>query len=84
MDKDLEKGFVLRADEAMKYLIEIAVEHAKEVMEGNEGCEGMSEMFDDLFTMKHDIEMGNVEYFKFVECPMAASGINIIPMVEKE
>ena len=27
--------------------------------------------------------MSKAEYFKFVECPMSASNINMIPMVEK-
>lgn len=84
MDNDLERGFVLRADEAMKYLTDVATDHAREVMAGNEGSEGMTEIFDDLYHMMHDIEMGDAEYIKFVECPMSASNINIIPMVEKE
>lgn len=84
MDYDLERGFVLRDSEAIDYLTSVAVEHTKEIMAGNEGSEGMTEILDDLYTMKHEIEMGTAEYIKFVECPMSASNINIIPMVEKE
>lgn len=84
MDYDLEQGFVLRDSEAIDYLTSVAVEHAKEVMAGNEGSEGMTEILDDLYTMKHEIEIGSAEYIKFVECPMSASNINITPMVEKE
>lgn len=84
MNYDITRGFVLRDDEAIKYLTDCAIDHAKEVMAGNEGSECMTEIFDDLYMMKHDIEMGSAEYIKFVECPMSASGINIIPMVEKE
>lgn len=84
MDLDLEQGFVLRDSEAIDYLTSVAVEHAKEVMAGNEGSEGMTEILDDLYTMKQDIMNHDYEYIKFVECPMSASNINIIPMVEKE
>lgn len=84
MEYDLERGFVLRDSEAIDYLTSVAVEHAKEVMAGNEGSEGMTEILDDLYTMKQDIMKHDYEYIKFVECPMSASNINIIPMVEKE
>ena len=84
MDYDLERGFVLRDSEAIDYLTSVAVEHAKQVMAGNEGSEGMTEILDDLYTMKQDIMNHDYEYIKFVECPMSASNINIIPMVEKE
>lgn len=84
MDYDLEKGFVLRDSEAIDYLTSVAVEHAKEIMAGNEGSECMTEIFDDLYMMKQDIMKHDYEYIKFVECPMSASNINIIPMVEKE
>ena len=84
MEYDLERGFVLRDSEAVDYLTSVAVEHAKEVMAGNEGSEGMTEILDDLYTMKQDIMNHDYEYIKFVECPMSASNINIIPMVEKE
>ena len=84
MEYDLEQGFVLRDREAIDYLTSVAVEHAKEVMAGNEGSEGMTEILDDLYTMKQDIMNHDYEYIKFVECPMSASNINIIPMVERE
>lgn len=84
MEYDLARGFVLRCDEAVDFLHNVAIDHTKEVMNGNEDCEGMTEILDDLYTMSKEIENGTAEYIKFVECPMSASNINIIPMVEKE
>lgn len=84
MDNDLERGFVLRQDEACDYLYNVAIEHTKQVMEGKEDSDGMTEILDDLYTMTQEIEKGDAEYIKFVECPMSASNINIIPMAEKE
>ena len=83
-DLSLEDGFVLRYDEAVKFLDDIAVEHAMAVMRGEEDSEGMTEILEDLREMRKEADsISKVEYFKFVECPMSASNINMIPMVEK-
>lgn len=81
---DLENGFVLRYDEAVKYLDGVAVEHTMAVMRGEEDSEGMTEILEDLHEMRNEADnTSKAEYFKFVECPMSASNINMIPMVEK-
>ena len=83
-DYDLTAGFVLHYDEAIAFLEDTAQAHTTAVMNGDEDSEGMTEILDDLYTMKQDIMRHDYEYIKFVECPMSASNINIIPMVEKE
>lgn len=81
---DIYNGFVLRYDEAVKYLDDIAVEHTMAVMRGEEDSEGMTEILEDLHEMRNEADnISKAEYFKFVECPMSASNINMIPMVEK-
>lgn len=81
---DIYNGFVLRYDDAVKYLDSIAVEHTMAVMRGEEDSEGMTEILEDLHEMRNEADnMSKAEYFKFVECPMSASNINMIPMVEK-
>lgn len=81
---DIYNGFVLRYDEAVKYLDDIAVEHTMAVMRGEEDSDGMTEILEDLHEMRNEADnMSKAEYFKFVECPMSASNINMIPMVEK-
>lgn len=81
---DIYTGFVLRYDEAVKYLDDIAVEHTMAVMRGEEDSEGMTEILEDLHEMRNEADnISKAEYFKFVECPMSASNINMIPMVEK-
>lgn len=81
---DIYNGFVLRYDEAVKYLDDIAVEHTMAVMRGEEDSEGMTEILEDLHEMRNEADnTSKAEYFKFVECPMSASNINMIPMVEK-
>lgn len=83
-DYDLERGFVLRYDEVAKYLDDIAVRHTMAVMRGEEDSEGMTEILEDLHEMRNEADnISKAEYFKFVECPMSASNINMIPMVEK-
>ena len=83
-DLSLEDGFVLRYDEAVKYLDETAIEHTMAVMRGEEDSEGMTEILEDLHEMRNEVDnVSKAEYFKFVECPMSASNINVIPMVEK-
>lgn len=84
MNHDLTAGFVLNRKEATKFLDEVAQEQTTMVMNGESDSEGMTEILDDLRTMKQDIVKHDYEYIKFVECPMSASNINIIPMVEKE
>ena len=81
---DIYNGFVLRYDEAVKYLDDIAVEHTMAVMRGEEDSEGMTEILEDLHEMRNEADnMSKAEYFKFVECPMSASNINMIQIVEK-
>lgn len=81
---DIYNGFVLRYDEAVKYLDDIAVEHTMAVMRGEEDSDGMTEILKDLHEMRNEADnISKAEYFKFVECPMSASNINMIPMVEK-
>lgn len=81
---DIYNGFVLRYDEAVKYLDDIAVEHTMAVMRGEKDSEGMTEILEDLHEMRNEADnISKAEYFKFVECPMSASNINMIPMVEK-
>lgn len=81
---DIYNGFVLRYDEAVKYLDDIAVEHTMAVMRGEEDSEGMTEILEDLHEMRNEADnVSKAEYFKFIECPMSASNINMIPMVEK-
>ena len=83
-DLSLEDGFVLRYDEAVKFLDDIAIEHTMAVMRGEEDSEGMTEMLEDLHEMRNEADnISKAEYFKFIECPMSASNINMIPMVEK-
>ena len=83
-DLSLEDGFVLRYDEAVKFLDDTAIEHTMAVMRGEEDSEGMTEILEDLHEMRNEADnMSKAEYFKFVECPMSASNINMIPMVEK-
>ena len=84
MHYDLTAGFVLNRKEAINYLDECAQDQTTLVMKGELDSEGMTEILDDLRTMKLDIINHDYEYIKFVECPMSASNINIIPMVEKE
>ena len=84
MTRDLETGFVLNRKEALGYLDEVAQEQTTLVMNGESDSEGMTEILDDLRTMKQDIIKHDYEYIKFFECPMSASNINITPMVEKE
>lgn len=84
MNYDICNGFVLRYDEAVKYLDSVAVEHTMCVMRGEEDSEGMTEILEDLHEMRNEADnTSKAEYFKFVECPMSASNINMIPMVEK-
>ena len=83
-DLSLEDGFVLRYDEAVKYLDDTAIQHTMAVMRGEEDSEGMTEILEDLHFMRNEADnTSKAEYFKFVECPMSASNINMIPMVEK-
>lgn len=84
MTRDLGTGFVLNRKEALDYLDEIAQEQTTLIMNGELDSEGATEMLDDLRTMKQDIIKHDYEYIKFFECPMSASNINIVPMVEKE
>lgn len=84
MNYDLTAGFVLNRKEATKFLDEVAQEQTTMVMNGESDSEGMTEILDDLRTMKQDIIKHDYEYIKFFECPMSASNINIVPMVEKE
>lgn len=84
MNYDLTAGFVLNRKEALNYLDECATDYTTLVMNGELDSEGATETLDDLRTMKLDIINHDYEYIKFVECPMSASNINIIPMVEKE
>lgn len=84
MTRDLETGFVLNRKEALGYLDEVAQEQTTLIMNGELDSEGATEMLDDLRTMKLDIIKHDYEYIKFFECPMSASNINIVPMVEKE
>lgn len=80
---DIESGFVLPQRVAVEFLDYIAQQHTKMVMDGEEDYEGMDAVLDDLYHMKKEIIDRDYHYIKFVECPMGASNMNIIEMVEK-
>ena len=82
-DYDLEVGFVLDQTDALNYLDYVARQHTEQILIGEEDHEGMTEIMDDICTMKKDILEHNYEYVKFVECQMSASQIDIVPMIEE-
>lgn len=75
---------ILNQHDAVDYLEDIAKQHTEEVMAGIEDSEGMTELLEDLYTMKYFIAMHDYEFYKISEHPMSASGLIITPMVEKE
>lgn len=79
----LEDGFVLERKEAIEFLDDVARQQTEMVMSGMSGSECMDAILEDLYEMKRDIITHDSEYIKFFECPMSASNINMIPMVEK-
>lgn len=79
----LEDGFVLTQKEAIDFLDTTAQTKTMLVMSGAEDYEGMDAVLDDLYHMKKRIIDENIEWVKFSECPMGASGMYIEEMVEK-
>ena len=80
---EIENGFTLEHYEAIAYLDWCAQEHTKQVMKGEEGAECMEAILEDLFEMKKEIFDNNYETIEFIECPMSASNINIVPLIYK-
>lgn len=76
-------SFVLNEIEALNYLDYVARQHTEQVLNGEGGTEGMTELLEDICEMKKDIIEHDYEYIKFVECPASASHINIEPMIEE-
>lgn len=79
----LEDGFVLSQKDAIEFLDNTAQQQTKMVMNGEADSECMDAILEDLYEMKRDIITHDSEYIKFFECPMSASNINIVEMVEK-
>ncbi len=85
--KDLDvsyRSFVLDQTNALNYLDYVARQHLEQVLNGEEDYEGMTEMLEDITEMKKDITKHDYEFIKFVECPMSASQLNILPVVEEQ
>ena len=81
---DITEGFVLSTDKAIAYLEDIATQHAKEVMEGNEDPEGIEVILEELRDIKKDMERLTYEYWYIIEHPMIASGLHATPMIKKD
>lgn len=79
----LEDGFVLKRKEAIEFLDDVARQQTEMVMSGMSGSECMDAILEDLYEMKRDIITHDSEYIKFFECPMSASNMNMVEMVEK-
>lgn len=79
----LEEGFVLSQKDAIEFLDDTAQQQTKMVMNGETDSECLDAIMQDLYEMKRDIITHDSEYIKFFECPMSASNINIVEMVEK-
>ena len=75
---------ILTATQAIDYLEDIAQQHVREIMDGNEDSEGLTELIEDLYTMKKQIQEEGNDWYKISECPMSASQLKITPMIEKE
>lgn len=82
-DLSLEDGFVLSQKDAIEFLDDTAQQQTKMVMNGETGSECMDAILQDLYEMKRNIITHDSEYIKFFECPMSASNINIVEMVER-
>ena len=82
-DLSLEEGFVLPQKDAIEFLDDTAQQQTKMVMNGETDSECRDAILEDLYEMKRDIITHDSEYIKFFECPMSASNINIVEMVEK-
>ena len=84
-DLDVSYGsFVLDEVNALNYLDYVARQHLEQVLNNEEDYEGMTEMLEDITEMKKDIIEHGYEFVKFIECPMSASQINILPMIEEQ
>lgn len=79
----LEDGFVLSQKDAIEFLDDTAQQYAKMTMNGETDSECLGAIIQDLYEMKRDIVTHDSKYIKFFECPMGASNINIVEMVEK-
>lgn len=82
-DLSLEDGFVLSQKDAIEFLDDTAQQQTKMVMNGETDSECLEAIIQDLYEMKRDIVTHDSKYIKFFECPMSASNINIVEMVEK-
>lgn len=78
---NIENGFTLDQEDAIKYLEWVAENHARAIMSGVEDAENIEAVFDDLKAMKDDIIRHNHEHIEFVECPASGSGIDIAPLI---
>lgn len=77
------EGFVLDHRYALKYLryaCETAIEQG---FDNEQDSETVSSIIEDLIDMARRIIEEDLEYIRFSECPMSASGMNIAPMIEK-
>ena len=80
---EIENGFTLEYYEAVAYLDWCALEHTKQVMNGEEGSECMETILEDLYEMKQEIVDNGYGVVSFNECPASASGISIEPLIPK-
>ena len=83
--KDLDVAFgsfTLDQVNALNYLDYVARQHLEQILNGEEDNEGTTEYVEDIMEMKRDITKHDHEFVKFVESPMSASQIDIIPMIE--
>lgn len=82
--EELADEFVLDQKYALKYLrycVDIVVECG---FKDEQDSECVGSVVEDLIDLALRIQKEDLQYIKFSECPMSASGINIMPMVEKE
>ena len=82
-DLDIEQGFVLGQADALKYLKWAGEQYLDEAIHDYQDTDIIAEQIKDILEMMADINKHDYEWIKFVECPMSASNINTIPMVEK-
>lgn len=86
-DFDIERGFVLEQEDALKYLKWLAGclwERATGDATLGEAVDTAKEEWEDLACMAQRIHDEDIEWVYFTECQMSASGINIAEMVRKE
>ena len=75
--------FVLDQRHALKYLRYCADMVVECGFKDEQDSECVGGIVEDIIDLALRITKENLDFVKFVECPMSASGLNIVPMVEK-